>query len=557
MLKIFRIFQERAKFFYLVLALLGLVNSILYSSILICINSVINKTRLPFIAEVHWMIYVALVLSALLVSKMFQTYLVRLTLDVQYDFEISILKKLLSASYEAFNRTGSEKIYTAISDTRILSQVPESFINILNATIIVICGVGYLFWVSPAGGCTILLVMVILLVFYLARNRGIEKELNRLRDLHNHYHRYVIDLLDGFREIRMSSVRSRNIFDDFLNKNRLHCKKIDKETSIRYLDNELTGNFSWYVIIGLTLFVLPRATNMSLGQVTSFILTILYVMGPVATLVTFIPFYTRIKIAVTRVFDLDAELDLTQQHKRKSEDSVNIQTEPFRSIKFSNVAYQYYDDARRRDFIFGPIDLEINAEEVVFITGGNGSGKSTFINLLTGICRPNSGTIFFNDIEITEEKATDYRDRVSAIFTNNHLFSENYDNFPINSENQLLSEYLKWMMLSDVVNIDDNNRTISTRLSKGQQKRLALIYSLFEDKQIVVLDEWAAEQDPEFRRFFYHDVVPKLRQNGKTIVAVTHDDLFFNTADRIIKLDYGSVVSDTRQFERAMLSTRQ
>jgi cyclic peptide transporter len=367
----------------------------------------------------------------------------------------------------------------------------------------------------------------------------------------------VIDLLDGFREIRMSSVRSRNIFDDFLNKNRLHCKKIDKETSIRYLDNELTGNFSWYVIIGLTLFVLPRATNMSLGQVTSFILTILYVMGPVATLVTFIPFYTRIKIAVTRVFDLDAELDLTQQHKRKSEDSVNIQTEPFRSIKFSNVAYQYYDDARRRDFIFGPIDLEINAEEVVFITGGNGSGKSTFINLLTGICRPNSGTIFFNDIEITEEKATDYRDRVSAIFTNNHLFSENYDNFPINSENQLLSEYLKWMMLSDVVNIDDNNRTISTRLSKGQQKRLALIYSLFEDKQIVVLDEWAAEQDPEFRRFFYHDVVPKLRQNGKTIVAVTHDDLFFNTADRIIKLDYGSVVSDTRQFERAMLSTRQ
>jgi cyclic peptide transporter len=557
MFKIFKIFKEKARFFYVLLVLLGVINSVLYSSILICINSAINRRPLPFLPELDWAVYVSLVLAALLVSKFFQTYIVKLTLDVQYDFELSILRKLLKASYEAFNRTGAEKIYTAISDTRILSQVPESFINILNASIIVVCGVGYLFWISPTGGTAILLVMLMLLAFYLIRNRGIEKDLNRLRDLHNDYHRYVMDLLDGFREVRMSTIRSKNIFDRFLNENRRNCKTIDKETSVRYLNNELTGNFSWYIIIGLTLFVLPRITGMELVQVTSFILTILYIMGPVATLITFIPFYTRIKIAVSRVFELDSELDITHQHHTYDNDnsSVSTYTEPFQNVKFNKVTYKYFDEQKREEFTIGPLDLEINAGEVVFVTGGNGSGKSTFINLLTGICRPTSGDIFLNDIRITGENAAYYRNQVSAIFTNNHLFSENYDDFPITSDNELLLQHVEWMMLSDVVKIDDHKKTISTKLSKGQQKRLALIYSLFENKQLVVLDEWAAEQDPEFRRFFYHDVVSKLKENGKTVVAVTHDDHYFDTADRVLKFDYGRVVSDKRYFTKAILAT--
>jgi len=86
----------------------------------------------------------------------------------------------------------------------------------------------------------------------------------------------------------------------------------------------------------------------------------------------------------------------------------------------------------------------------------------------------------------------------------------------------------------------------STSLSQGQRRRLALLVSYMEDRPIYVLDEWAADQDPEFRKIFYLELLPELKARGKTVVLITHDDRYFNLGDRVIKLDYGKVVETTR-----------
>lgn len=78
-------------------------------------------------------------------------------------------------------------------------------------------------------------------------------------------------------------------------------------------------------------------------------------------------------------------------------------------------------------------------------------------------------------------------------------------------------------------------------MSTGQKKRLAYIASVLEDKQIYVFDEWAADQDPEFRKYFYEVLLQDLKQKGKTIIAVSHDDRYFSAADKVIKLEYGSI----------------
>jgi multidrug/microcin transport system ATP-binding/permease protein len=99
------------------------------------------------------------------------------------------------------------------------------------------------------------------------------------------------------------------------------------------------------------------------------------------------------------------------------------------------------------------------------------------------------------------------------------------------------------MQLEKIV-LDDKDASARRKFSKGQSKRMSLIFALLENKPILVLDEWAADQDPHFRKFFYEELIPKLKREGKTIIAVTHDDAYFNQADRIIKFDYGKIVKD-------------
>ena len=103
-------------------------------------------------------------------------------------------------------------------------------------------------------------------------------------------------------------------------------------------------------------------------------------------------------------------------------------------------------------------------------------------------------------------------------------------------DDKQLDNWLELMGLSELTALEDKRWT-NTELSTGQRKRLAYINSLIDDKQIYVFDELAADQDPEFRKFLYRTLLPDLRDNGKTIFAATHDDHYFDAADRVLKLD--------------------
>ena len=90
----------------------------------------------------------------------------------------------------------------------------------------------------------------------------------------------------------------------------------------------------------------------------------------------------------------------------------------------------------------------------------------------------------------------------------------------------------------------ENGAFTTIDLSAGQRKRAAMLACVLERRPILVLDEWAADQDPHFRRKFYEVILPWLRRQGFTIVAVTHDDRYFHHADRRIHLREGRIVED-------------
>jgi cyclic peptide transporter len=543
-MNILRAFQQRSPFFFFFLFVLGGVNSLLYSGILLFINDALaGHKQLGVLKQYDWQLFLLLITVSVVTTRVFHAYLIGLTNGILLDFELSVLNKLRLANFQAFEKLGSQKVHTAINDTKVLAQVPEYLVALLNAVVIVVCGLGYLFWISPLGGGSVVLVMLGLLVFYLVRTRSIEKDLNRLRDMQNDFYRYLNDLLQGFKELKMSISRNDRIYQHHLKENRLTSRALTRSTSIRFLNNELTGSYSWYLVLGVVLFLLPRVAGMSDEQVTSFVLAILYLIGPVATLITVFPFYIRSKIAAQRIRTFEEEVHANTGGDNAYGDLTGF-GEGFSELRFEGVTFEYPPSATRDTFGVGPLDVTIEPGETVFVIGGNGSGKSTFVNLLTGLYKPAAGEIWLNGIRVTPDKYASYSNQISAIFTNNFLFEENYDDFDLSPGNHALGRYLSLMELDQVVRVDDNQR-IGRNLSKGQQKRLAMIYALMENRQLLVLDEWAAEQDPYFREYFYCEFLQMLKAMGKTVVAITHDDRYYGKADRLLKFEYGRITELT------------
>jgi putative pyoverdin transport system ATP-binding/permease protein len=199
---------------------------------------------------------------------------------------------------------------------------------------------------------------------------------------------------------------------------------------------------------------------------------------------------------------------------------------------------------QEKGFLLGPISLSLRPGEITYLVGGNGSGKSTLAKLITGLYSPQQGEIYMNGVAIGEHNLEWYRQHFSAIFTDFYLF-DRYLGFSQVNLDEEVQRYLKHLQLDHKVQV--HNGTLSTtRLSQGQQKRLALLTAYLEDRPVYVFDEWASDQEPLFRELFYKEILVKLKERGKTVVVITHDDRYFHLADHMIKLDYGRVESDQK-----------
>lgn len=537
-MQLLKLFQHRSRAFYFFIALLGLISSLTNLGILTFINASLGGKPFFLFPSHSYLVFIGLLLVSFFTNMLFQHYLVVLTNETLFGMELSLVQKVRHCSYESFMGMGTERIYAAIADTRILSRVPEIFVTVINAFVTILCGVGYLCWLSPWGGVTIIVLMTLLLLFYVSRNSAIEGDMNKVRDLQDKYYNSLRELLDGFRQIRISARRNNNLYNQHILANRKQAKGLSILTSRKYVVNELIGTYSWYIVLGVIMFVLPLISKMDLLLTGTFIATVLFMMSAVTQLILFFPFYTTVKIATERIDRI---------HQRLVPVDTPLEEPllpPVTSIRFENVCYRYRNEDDQ-SFTMEDLNVQISQGELLFIIGGNGSGKSTFIDILTGICKPQSGKVYVNEEYLSWEAFAQWSNQMALVYSQHHLFKANYDEFDISDNNPAYQQYLKMLHLDKVVRPAETGDWIDHRLSRGQQKRLALLFSLLENKPLLILDEWAAEQDPYNRKTFYTQWLQEMRKMGKTIVLVSHDDDFYDMADRIIKFDYGRIVSET------------
>lgn len=207
-----------------------------------------------------------------------------------------------------------------------------------------------------------------------------------------------------------------------------------------------------------------------------------------------------------------------------------------------DVTHSYRQDGGSVDFELGPINLTFYPGELVFLIGGNGSGKTTFVKLLMGLYEPESGEIRVNNKPVTMDGRDDYRQQFSAVFYDFYLFERLFgiEATKVDAESQ---KYLDLLQLNHKLQVK-NGHLSTVDLSQGQRKRVALLHAYLEDRPIYIFDEWAADQDPQFKRIFYYELVPELKSRGKTVIVISHDDRYYGLADRLIKLESGKVEYD-------------
>ncbi|WP_166924902.1 cyclic peptide export ABC transporter [Flavobacterium poyangense] len=518
------------------LLLYAIPNTILSFGIIYIMNNVISGKE-EFLTDYMGIVFGAVVIYTYQLNIIFQKKINKHSFEILYENEKKIFDKILKTPLLTLEKLGSQRFYTVIEDLRMFSIFPQIVTHTVNSLLMLLLCMIYLFTLSVSSALTVIALIVLIAITYFLVINTMSQKVEALRKFNEFYYEYVDDVIKGFKGFKLSGLRRENLMNRHLSPNREEAKVLDFKVNYVFLSINLISQYGLYLVIGVILFLLPVIGLLPREDVISYVVILLFLSGPINNLINMQNMYTRLLVANNRINAFSEDFDTVEV----TSEIQSAKPETFNSLAFNNISFAYENDTEEKTFALGPINLSIEKGETIFIIGGNGSGKSTFINILTGMYQPSEGEVVLNE-QNTNKQSTPTQNLISAVFTDNHIYSSNYDDYALEN-NKEYQELLKIMELDKVI-LDDAEDSARRPFSKGQSKRMSLIFALLEDKPILVLDEWAADQDPHFRKYFYENLLPKLKQEGKTIIAVTHDDTYFKHADRILKFDYGEIVAD-------------
>ncbi|HMI93626.1 MAG TPA: cyclic peptide export ABC transporter, partial [Polyangiales bacterium] len=345
---------------------------------------------------------------------------------------------------------------------------------------------------------------------------------------------YFGSLTAGMAELKQNAARRKALLDGPLLGTTESMLSLGIRAQSRHLLVQSANNALVLGAIGFVLFLLPVGQGEHRDVVSGYVLTGLYLVGPLSALLRLLPAYTSAGIALQRIEEIGVRLG-----QASNEPNVDASERPeFHGLELHDVVLRYDE---QRAFALGPITLRLQRGELVLITGGNGSGKTTLAKLLVGLYAPDEGEVRWDGRAVQSAERDRYRQLFSVVLQDFYVFDRLYGldgNGPTHDLDARALEWIARLGLADVIGVERG--ALSSRdVSRGQRKRLALLAALLEDRPIYVLDEWAADQDSEFKEFFYRKLLPELKQRGKTLVIISHDERFYELADRRIHLADG------------------
>lgn len=454
-----------------------------------------------------------------------------------FNIRTSLAEKVKQVELSFMERMGSNKLYARLTqnDTLIAQSVPP-LVSGFQMFALMMFSLIYLAYISPISFIITMIALVLGIMYFLSLSRFIKESLRGVRQKENVYFQSISHLVNGFKEVKMNHKKGEDLSSRIAT---VASEAHDIKRAVGKHESRLWGfgRLFIYALLPILIFVVPNFVDEHAEDIFKISATLLFLIGPTTFIVNMIPLLNRVNMAIEDLFLLEAEMD--EAIASSPGQSLNASTFfEFNEIIIDNLVFNYPNDDGSA-FSSGPFNEQIKRGELLFIIGGNGSGKSTFLKLLTGLYYPITGRITVDSTVITESSYSAYRELFSVIFTDFYLFDKFYGIADIDVKK--VEFWLEKMHMSHKVQFQEGGFT-STNLSTGQRKRLAFIAAMLEEKPILIIDEFAADQDPQFREYFYETLLPELISMGKTVIAVTHDDHYFHVADRVLKMDEGRFV---------------
>ncbi|ALF90157.1 MULTISPECIES: cyclic peptide export ABC transporter [Ralstonia solanacearum species complex] len=463
--------------------------------------------------------------------------------DTIHATRMRIMDKLASATLQTFERIGESHLLTRLEkDLKVVSATSVAMLSASQAGMLFCCSIVYLAYLSPMAFGICAIVVVLSLLLHAVRMRVIHARMEAATRAETGLLSLIGHMVGGFKELKLHARRQHELSAELAAASE-HGAGLNRAAYVTVSDHLILIQIILYGLIGSVVFILPLLDMTQPLLLVQIVAVILFLAGALNHFAGILPMYTQADAAARHLETLEHELT----DEPAAGGLAQSLPAPVMSVIELEAVHYAYTPVNGQGFKVGPVNLSIRPGEIVFITGSNGSGKSTFLKLLTGLQAPDAGLIRWNGDPVDPGSLARYRGLFSAIFSDYHLFPTLWGlDAP---DPGTIEAHLRCLALQALTSLD--GRSFSPlKLSTGQRKRLAHLVALLEDRPIYVFDEWAADQDPSFRRWFYHTELPRLKALGKTVVAVTHDEPYFDCADRWVHFEEGRCV------ERALASAR-
>jgi putative pyoverdin transport system ATP-binding/permease protein len=452
------------------------------------------------------------------------------------DLQRQLSHKILACNMRHLEEIGSHRLMVTLTNdiAAITAAITSLPVVVANAATVLGCLV-YMAWLSWGELIWVLAAMAIGLPTYLTAMRFGSKRQMQAREIEDSLFKAFRGVTQGTKELKMRRAR-RAGFIAVLEAAAERYRRLRIEFMMIFLGGASWGSLLFYVAVGVVLFA--AGGDNANGVKTGYVLALLFMMGPLQIVLNSIPSLTQAEVSVQKIKRLG--ISLAGGRAETGAEGPQPALPGWERLELKGVVLRYPpQDADEEQFTLGPIDLELRRGEIVFLAGGNGSGKTTLAKVLVGLYPPDAGEIIVDGERIDDGNRDEFRQRFSIVFSDHFLFEELFGVERADLEARA-RKYLADLRLKHKVRIEAG-RLSTIDLSQGQRKRLALLVAFLEDSPVFVFDEWAADQDPEFRSIFYHHLLPELRARGKTVLVISHDERYFGVGDRIVQLEYGKL----------------